>query len=69
MARSGKGLVYHGMDRTAGIIAFGAASLGSVLLGWAAIHIAAKFEQQRAIRMLEKYGPSPNSRDSRDGRR
>jgi hypothetical protein len=53
------------MNRTGDIIAFAVVSLGSALLGWAAIHIAAKFERQRAIHLLEKYGTSPNSPDSR----
>jgi len=48
------------MDRTADIIAFIVVSIGCALLGWAALHVAAHFEQQRAIHLLEKYGPSPN---------
>jgi hypothetical protein len=44
------------MNRTGDIIAFVVAALGCGLLGWAALHIAAKFERQRAVHVLEKYG-------------
>jgi hypothetical protein len=52
------------MPRIADIIAFGVASFGCALLGWAAIHIAAHFEQLRAIHQLEKYGPTLSYADS-----
>jgi hypothetical protein len=52
------------MNRTGDIIAFGVASLGSALLGWAAVHIAAKFERKRAIHLLEEHGYAPSITDS-----
>jgi hypothetical protein len=52
------------MPRTADIIAFAVASLGSSVAGWAAVHIAAKVERQRAIHVLEKYGPALNQVDN-----
>jgi hypothetical protein len=52
------------MNRTGDFIAFSVASLGSALLGWAAIHIAAKFERKRAIHLLEEHGYAPNNDDS-----
>jgi hypothetical protein len=52
------------MDRTSDIIAFVVVSLGVALLGWAAVHVAAQFERQRAIHLLEQYGPTPNPADS-----
>jgi hypothetical protein len=52
------------MDRTGDIIAFVVVSSGFALLGWAAIHVAAKFERERAVHALEKYGPSLSHADS-----
>ena len=52
------------MDRTADIIAFIVVSIGCALLGWAAVRIAAAFERQRAIHLLEQYGPTLNHADS-----
>jgi hypothetical protein len=52
------------MNRTGDIIAFGVASFGSALLGWAAIHIAAKFERKRAVHLLEEHGYAPSNADS-----
>ena len=52
------------MNRSGDIIALGVASLGSALLGWAAVHIAAKFERKRAIHLLEEHGYAPNNDDS-----
>jgi hypothetical protein len=42
------------MNRTGDIIALVVAGLGCGLLGWAAVHIAAQFERQRAVHVLEK---------------
>jgi hypothetical protein len=52
------------MNRSGDIIALGVASLGSALLGWAALHIAAKFERKRAIHLLEQHGYAPSNADS-----
>jgi hypothetical protein len=52
------------MNRTGDIIAFGVASLGAALLGWAAVHIASKFERKRTIHLLEEHGYAPSSADS-----
>ena len=52
------------MNRTGDIIAFVVASFGSALLGWAAVHIAAKFERKRAIHLLEEHGYAPSNADS-----
>jgi hypothetical protein len=51
------------MNRSGDIIALGVASLGSALLGWAALHIAAKFERKRAIHLLEEHGYAPSNAD------
>jgi hypothetical protein len=52
------------MGHTGDIIAFVVVSLGCALLGWGAVHVAAKFERERAIHLLEKYGPNLNAADS-----
>ena len=52
------------MNRTGDIIAFVVASSGCALLGWAAVRIAAAFERQRAIHLLEQYGPTQSHADS-----
>jgi hypothetical protein len=52
------------MDRTGDIIAFVVVSSGFALLGWAAMHVAAQFERERAIHLREKYGPTLSPADS-----
>jgi hypothetical protein len=52
------------VNRTGDIIALVLASLACAIVGWAAVHISAKFEQQRAIHLLEKYGPTLRHADS-----
>jgi hypothetical protein len=52
------------MNRIGDIIALVVAGLGCALLGWAAVRIAAEFERQRAIHLLEQYGPTLSHADS-----
>jgi hypothetical protein len=49
------------MNRTGDIIALVVTGLGCAILGWAVVHIAAQFERQRAVHVLEKYGHSKAS--------
>jgi hypothetical protein len=52
------------MNRIGDITALVIVGLGCALLGWAAVHVAAQFERERAIHLLEKYGPTLNRADS-----
>jgi hypothetical protein len=52
------------MNRTGDIIALIVGGLGCALLGWAAVHVAAQFERQRAVHILEKYGYAPSNIES-----
>jgi hypothetical protein len=52
------------MGRTGDIIALFIAGGGCTLLGWAAVHVAAKFERQRAIHLLEEHGYAQTNTDS-----